>query len=124
MNPRTIWRAAANDFPSFPASANSRHLRKCATALAHLYGDRNLKGTIHEALNHSQATNSRSYQNLIRRHTVTNAKMSVLALRPKSLEMKSMLLQTDQTSVAAQIETPAKERRKSRKPLFLDDFVT
>ena len=50
--------------------------------------------------------------------------MSVLALRPKSLEMKSMLLQTDQTSVAAQIETPAKERRKSRKPLFLDDFVT
>jgi len=124
---RAIWRATGNEFPEFPIEANSRHLRKCSTALAHLYGDSKLRGSVHEALNHSQTTNSRNYQNLIRRHTVTNAKMDILALRPKSTEMKSMLLQANQTPKTPQlkgvVKTPSRERRTSRKPMFLEDFV-
>lgn len=42
--------------------------------MAHIFGDNELKGSVHTALNHSAETNAASYQNTIRQHKVVSAK--------------------------------------------------
>mgnify|MGYP006893253365 CR=1 FL=1 len=42
--------------------------------MAHIFGDDELKGSVHTALNHSAETNAASYQNTIRQHKVVTAK--------------------------------------------------
>jgi len=89
---RRIWLAAGKDFPNFPVRANSHHLRKSATALAHIFGDDQLKGSVHTALNHSAETNASAYQNTIRQHTVVTAKGKLTDLMAThSGELKSVL---------------------------------
>lgn len=84
--------ATKKDFPSFPTEVHSSHLRKMATALAHLYGDDKLRGTVHDALNHSMSTNHKSYKSTIRRHEVAEAKLSIRSLmKDKSGETKQRL---------------------------------
>ena len=75
-----MWRVAGNDSVDFLINANSRHFRKSATTLAHLYGDGDLRATTHDALNHAKETNHSNYQNCMRRHVVTNAKLKLKQL--------------------------------------------
>jgi hypothetical protein len=49
--------------------------------------------------------------------------MDIMALQPKSSEMKSLLMQADHASEPSVMEL-ARAWRKSKKSLFLDDFIT
>lgn len=115
---RGIWRATIRNFPEFPAHANTRHLRKSATALAHLYGDAKLKGSIHEALNHSEKTNSSNYQSLLRKSSVIEAKASVIDLRKKTGQQIVTSLHLE--SAGAQTSQQSRQRRPPRK---YDDYI-
>jgi hypothetical protein len=82
----------------FPSNANSRHFRKSATAIAHLFGDVALKDSVHNALNHEKRTNYVSYQSSIRRHVVTDAKLKLSKLRKERSQDMKVTLQTDHQS--------------------------
>lgn len=133
--------ATKKDFPSFPTEVHSSHLRKMATALAHLYGDDKLRGTVHDALNHSMSTNHKSYKSTIRRHEVAEAKLSIRSLmKDKSGEMKQRLcsgrVQTSpeedlrpsrpprsQTCVSPASTRRGTGKRVAKSPRFLSDYV-
>ena len=113
---RRIWTATKKDFPSFPTEVHSSHLRKLATALAHMYGDNKLRGTVHDALNHSQTTSQKSYKSTIRKHEVAEAKLQISTLfQKKSIELKTTL-QPSERWKASQSSCSSDSQRVS-KPL-------
>lgn len=142
---RKIWVATKKDFPSFPTEVHSSHLRKMATALAHLYGDDKLRGTVHDALNHSMSTNHKSYKSTIRRHEVAEAKLSIRSLwKDKSGEMKQRLVSGRNSSSVEKNLEPSRPptrppqsqasdshgsgrqgagKRVTKSPRFLSDYV-
>lgn len=137
---RRIWVATKKDFPSFPTEVHSSHLRKLATALAHIYGDEALKGTVHDALNHSQSTSHSSYKSTIRRHQVAEAKLTITDLwKNKSGELKRKLSPGEEQDVIVETGKRAKKddaptvsmstarlrvgKRVTKSPRFLSDYI-
>lgn len=61
--------------------------------MAHIFGDDELKGSVHTALNHSAETNAASYQNTIRQHKVVTAKGKIAELMGTHGEALKSILQ-------------------------------
>lgn len=124
---RSIWTSAGHNNESFPATSNSRHIRKSSNALMLKFGSDKVKTSIPDMLNHHPETSRKSYSAMCRPQRIAEAKLELRSIRAEKKlsksKPKSEKKQKEQQSIP--VDSPLDQiiKRKRKKPTYMKDYT-